>query len=955
MKKLQESFATKILLFLLFVSYSYSLDYLNGKIVVKFRKGSTLLENLLREKRSDIMSNFLGDYSLRPALSENLIDFAEKRYFPRAFRTTESPFNHLRQIFIIEFSKKIDPLVLSKKVNNLKDIEYAEPIYTRKLLEVPSDPRVNQQYYLWKIELFNAWDLLPDDTDTIIVGIVDTGVDFGHIDLNNNSFLNFGEIGLDSLGRDKKANGIDDDNNGYVDDYQGWDFVGNDNDPKPVNGHGTHVAGIIGANINNDIGGSGIVPKVKLLACKCSPDNNNSSIINGYEAIFYASVMGASVINCSWGNTGFSNLEQDIINAANTLGSCIVAAAGNNNSFEEFYPASYDGVLSVCAVDSNDVKATFSNFSTRVDVSAPGVDIYSTVPGNTYAAWDGTSMASPISSGVISLIRQKYPNLTPKKCYEVLKRTTDDVNALNPNFIGMIGTGRVNAYKALSSNPDSLKSLLLRKIFVGDPQTLVYQERWSPIALFITLENVLSPLKNVYVKLTNPNEFIRAVYKDSISLGNFETGEIKTSKDSFLILFSERIPYDYNLILTFDVFDENGKVQSLYAQLLVRPSYRTMSGNNITISFNSRGNIGYNDFPNNKQGDGFLFRNSNSLLFEGATMIATSTGKISDVARNSNYQNRAFSPDSFFKVQKNISLDGTSFYFGSSVFSDLNVFSFDSNLVGVKIAQMVYQFSGSQDSNFVILNYKIQNGSEKNYDSVYFGLFFDWDISLGGQKDETFFDLINRFACAYPSNVDTLPFVATQLLSPLPVNYYAIDNDGSEDSFGIYDGFTFAEKILALTSGLGRRKSRTTDVSYVISTGPFSLASGETKEIAFSIFAGLSFPELRQVSLAALMKAIEMGIVNVDKPKSIDDWEFEVFPNTFESVLNIVFFSTMEHEIIIQIIDNIGRFVLKKSLEIKSNRENVISFDLSELARGTYYVLANLGRGFKYKKVIKIK
>lgn len=942
-----------ILTFFLTCILSNSFEYEKGKVLIKLNKDSQLKFLFQNGQKSSFLTKVFGDYNFYPAIPHKLINFAEERFFSNNFRRLDSPFENLRRIYIVEYNSNIDPFYIVQKLNKVSDIEYAEPLYIRKVIEIPSDPRINQQYYLNKIKVFEAWDLLPSDVDTIIVGIVDTGIDYDHPDLAQNIFINNGEIGLDSFGRDKRHNGIDDDNNGYIDDYRGWDFPSNDNDPKPVNGHGTHVAGIIGAVVDNNIGGCGIVPKVKLLACKSSPDDNIGIILSGYKAIFYAAVMGAKVINCSWGSTGYSNFEKEIINSVNLLGCCVVSAAGNNSSLQDFYPASYDGVLSVSALDSNDVKAVFSNYSIKVGVSAPGVDIFSTVPGNTYAEWDGTSMASPIVAGVLTLARQKFRSFTPKQYYEILKTTSDDIYSMNKNFVGLLGAGRVNAFNTLSINPDSLKAVILKDVIVANPLNLIYGDTNSPIAVFVKLENVFSKLKNVSVKLVNDNHYLQKITIDSIYLGDFEAGEIKVSKDSLIFFVSENVPYDHNLILLFDVFTENKKIGKFSAQLVVKHSYRTMRANNISVTFNSRGNIGYNDFPNNNQGEGFSFRKSNSILFEGALMVGVSTCKISDVARNNSTQNRAFTPLTFFS---DYFVDNSNYRFGSCNFTDLKQSILDSTFVGVNISQSVYQFLEPKDSNFVIVKYDVKNISQNDYDSVYFGLFFDWDISMGGQEDETRFDILNRFAYAYSPTNDTLPFVGAQLLSPLPLNYYPIENDGrGEDSLGIYDGYTLAEKLKTISKGIIRKKTRVTDISFVISAGPFSLKNGETQPIIFSIFAGKDLFELRQSSLSSLIKANEFGLIEAIKPNYVSTLNWIVFPNIFEDEFNVVISPALNEEAELIIFDILGRAISFWKIKVYANRENLFTFDTTDFAPGTYLLCLRTKEEIYLNKAIKIR
>lgn len=949
-----------VLIIAFFFSFlvSYALEYEKGKLLIKLNKDSQLESLFQKGQKPNFLSKVFGDFNYYPAISYRLLDFAEKKFFSNIFRRLDSPFENLRRVYIIEYGKNIDPLYICKKLRNFFDIEYAEPLYIRKVFKIPSDPRINQQYYLNKIKVFEAWDLLPADVDTIIVGIVDTGIDYNHPDLVQNIFINNGEVGLDSLGRDKRYNGIDDDNNGYIDDYRGWDFSDKDNDPKPTNGHGTHVAGIIGAVIDNNAGGCGIVPKVKLMACKSSPDSDNNTILSGYNAIFYAAVMGAKVINCSWGSTGYSNFEEEIINSVNQLGCCVVSAAGNNSSLQDFFPASYDGVLSVSALDSNDVKAVFSNYSIKVGVSAPGVDIFSTVPGNAFAAWDGTSMASPIVAGVLALVRQKFQLFNPKQYYEIVKRTSDHIYSINKNFVGLLGAGRVNAFNALSINPDSLKAVLLKDVIVTNPLSLIYGDNTTPIAVFIKLENIFSKLKNVSVKLGKDSQYIRKVLVDSIFLGDFKSGEIKLSKDSLVFFLSENVPYDHNLILLFDVFSENKKIGKYPAQLVVKHSYRTMKANNISVTFNSRGNISYNDFPNNNQGEGFSFRRSNSVLFEGALIVGTSTGKISDVARNSSSQNRAFSPERYFEACYEMSADGKMkrYNFGFGSFSDLKDINIDSLYVGINVSQSVYQFFEPEDSNFIIVKYDVKNISQNDYDSVYFGLFFDWDISMAGQYDETHFDILNRFAYAYSPTNDTLPLVGSQLLSLLPLNYYPIENDGhGGDSLGIYDGYSLAEKLKTLSRGIVRKNARMTDISYVISAGPFALKKGETRPIIFSIFAGKNLLELRQSSVNSLIKAIDFGLIEANKPnyESIMNWV--VFPNVFEDEVNIVISPVLDEEVELIIFDILGHVVSFWKPKVYINRDNLFTFNTSDFGIGTYLFCLRTKEVTYLKKAIKIK
>ena len=238
----------------------------------------------------------------------------------------------------------------------------------------------------------------------IVVAIVDTGVDMKHPDLKNNLWVNKGETGVDSLGRDKRTNNIDDDHNGYIDDVHGWNFVDKNSKLKDLHGHGTHIAGIVGAEGGNHIGISGVSPKVSLMVLKYydqqNPENN---LLNSVKAIQYAVKMNAHIINYSGGGLEPSALEKKVLAEAAQKDILFVAAAGNeqaNSDIKPYYPADYefDNIISITAVSqgknqngSGGVILKSSNYGTStVDIAAPGHRIYSTLPKGQYGYMTGT-------------------------------------------------------------------------------------------------------------------------------------------------------------------------------------------------------------------------------------------------------------------------------------------------------------------------------------------------------------------------------------------------------------------------------------------------------------------------------------------------------------------------------------------------------------------------------------
>ena len=276
-------------------------------------------------------------------------------------------------------------------------------------------------------------------TTNVVVAVIDSGVDYTHQDLASNIWQNAGEI---------SGNGIDDDRNGYVDDVRGWDFAGDDNNPMDENGHGTHVAGTIGAVGNNGIGVSGVAWGVKIMALKFMDASGSGSLSDAIQAIDYARNMGAKVINASWGGGGFSAALQQAITRFQNAGGIFVAAAGNessNNARVAAYPANYSGVISVGASTRTDSLASFSNYGTNVDVVAPGASILSTLPGNRYGNLSGTSMASPHVAGALALLWGQNTTLSATAITNALLNNTDNVLRGSASQYGRIDLGKAAA------------------------------------------------------------------------------------------------------------------------------------------------------------------------------------------------------------------------------------------------------------------------------------------------------------------------------------------------------------------------------------------------------------------------------------------------------------------------------------------------------------------------------
>jgi subtilisin family serine protease len=348
-------------------------------------------------------------------------------------------------------------------------VESVQPNFVYRTQATADDPRFTELYGLARIQAAGAWDRTTG-SPSVIVAVIDLGVDYTHEDLNANMWRNPGETGVDGQGANKSSNGIDDDGNGYVDDVYGIDTINHDSNPMDDSGHGTHVAGTIGGVGNNGKGVVGVNWAVGIMAIKSHDQSGNGTSASVIEAYQYAAAMrnrgiNIRVTNSSWGGApeapSYDQALKDAIDLAGNAGILNVCAAGNannNNDATPFYPASYDSpsILSVAASDQNDNPASFTSYGANtVDIAAPGVGIVSTYPGNGYRFLSGTSMASPHVAGAAALLCAMNPYLNRTQLKTILMSSADPLPAQNWASKPIASAGRLNLLRALQSIPTS--------------------------------------------------------------------------------------------------------------------------------------------------------------------------------------------------------------------------------------------------------------------------------------------------------------------------------------------------------------------------------------------------------------------------------------------------------------------------------------------------------------------
>lgn len=366
-----------------------------------------------------------------------------------------------------------NPSALVAELSPLPDVLSADLSHFQVTLLEPAD---YGQYSMWGLDAMHApaaWDQQIGD-DSVIITTIDTGCEIYHPDLRANVRINPGEdLNGNGIFDPTDVNGIDDDNNGYVDDLAGWDFVSanppglfrhpqedyapRDNRVFPdIVGHGTHVSGTTASVTNNAVGLPSASWNVTNMPLRAGYALRILFIVLGVgdeidfaAAIQYAADNGSDIISISFGGTSYSDFYQDAVDYARALGVAVFAAAGNSSTDAPSYPAALDGVLAVAATQPGDIKASFSNYGTWVDLAAPGVNIWSTVPGG-YQAYDGTSMASPNAAAVAALILSHNPEITLEDLETYVLEGCDNIDDINPNYAGLLGAGRANAEASLA-------------------------------------------------------------------------------------------------------------------------------------------------------------------------------------------------------------------------------------------------------------------------------------------------------------------------------------------------------------------------------------------------------------------------------------------------------------------------------------------------------------------------
>ncbi len=480
-------------------------DVIPGVVMVKFSERITVAEG----------STLTSSGTLSAMLTNAGVTSLSQTFRSVSPATAQEVVNgkvDLSRVYYAYVSSGMDPRMVAQELSGTTGIEYAEPKIMRYINDTPNDPLLaNQNNAFTRMNAYNGWTIAKGSA-SVTIATVDGGTYWTHEDLLPNVWINAVEdINHNGVFDAGDINNADDDGNGFVDDVVGWNFANNTNNPTGLPStpnsaaHGTATGSHFGARSNNSLGMAGSSWNCTLMPVCAASATSDNGIAYGYEGIAYAYLNGAKIINCSWGSTGgFSQFEQDVINAATQAGALVVCAAGNgtnnngtgkSNDVVSDYPPGYKNVLAVGATNStSDARATFSNYGRTVPVYAPGVSIYSAFNGGGYGSGgNGTSYSSPLTAGLAGIIKSFHPTWTPRQIALQIKTTCDSIDAANPTLAGNLGRGRVNFARALTEshagieiNTSTIRTPGGRTVFLPN----------DTIVVTLTVQNILFAAAN---------------------------------------------------------------------------------------------------------------------------------------------------------------------------------------------------------------------------------------------------------------------------------------------------------------------------------------------------------------------------------------------------------------------------------------------------------------------------
>ena len=813
-------------------------DYVPGMVVVKLRPNQLPSAAPSRTARATVSSPLRTVQEICQSTRITPVVAPAGPLHPQA-RTATTP-HPLSTLYTVE-TDRTDVVSLIRQLEQQEAVVYAEPYYLLRPLDAyaPNDPSAQanggEQDYLSTVHAYEAWAMEQGNAD-VVIGILDTGVEFGHQDLTDNLYVNSAD----------PINGMDDDGDGYTDNYVGWDMADHDNDPTAdTNPHGTLVAGIAAATPDNGVGIAGLGFRSSYMPIKIFRSGNGAFAF-GYEAIAYAADRGCKVINLSWGGVNaYSRFGEEIVNyAVLEKDAVIVAAAGNSGLEEKFYPASYDRVLSVAITDADDNKVDQTTYHHWIDMVAPGNRNYSTRNQDGYSYSSGSSFAAPLVAGAAALVRARYPHLSAMQVMQQLRMSADDIYHVGSNdtYPEKLGRGRLNVARALQ--PLNTPAIRAESVTYAN-HTGAHAYFGDTLTLHAAFKNYLSPATDLAVTLSCASAYV-TLLDSTLHIDRLDSlGKVTSADDPFRILLHDDLSANEELVFRLG-FAAGSYQDYQYVSIVSSPEYATLDNGTLALSIGSNGDVGYN--PTAPSTNAGLQYQQRTLAPQLGLMVATDAQQVSDNVIQS-YRTSVRSQD--FTTTQPIkfypSPVGTQTL--RSTFTDAAA----PQPLGVTVEQTWVADTSALRRSFLVGEYRITNTGDAVLTDLHAGLFADWNLSETS-TDRAHWDATHRLGYVYNEQYGQYSGVA--LLTDQSPSYHAIDrlslNGNTADTEG---EFTDRIKYEFMSQGVGKTRAGTqgtgNDVAHVVGVTIPSLEVYQTTRFSFALIVGSSLEALQREAQAA--------------------------------------------------------------------------------------------------------
>lgn len=801
-------------------------------------------------------------------------------------------------IFVATSFKSIESSFIDKLMSS-GYVEWAHYKQIPEILYTPNDPLLTSQYYLSLMDAFSAWDITLGNSE-MAVGIVDTGTDPTHPDLVNQFAYNVAD----------PLNGIDDDFDGFVDNYLGWNLASNNNNVTAIeNPHGIGISGIVAAQANNAFGISGVSPGVKIMPIKVIDEQG--SLTAAYEGILYAAQKGCKVIVCSWGGIIPDKLSETIINyVLQNYSVIIVAAAGNSKDEKLYYPASYPGVVSVLATNNYDHKWVGSTYGYRIDLAAPGQNILSTAAMGGFSVTSGSSNAAPMVAGLAALIKSVRPHLSAEQVVAQMKVTALYLDTFPANipFANKLGAGRINIFRALTDS-----SVFYPRV----PERIIQHDFVSPsqtVNISTSITNILSTKNNIFVAISPLSDYV------SIINGTFlipywpSQQTIDFSQFNIKLTFSPLLPMDLKIPIRFSFFagtQTNHIIRIIHSQ----NSWYDLNAFPMKLTLSSTGKPGFHTLSP-QVGYGLRKGNSGNFLWDAGMVAGTSAEKIITTISGIN---------DFQALQPATPTISSTWGTAIARFTESN----PSNGIGCEYTVEIETGALYPLSEAILYKVTVINKSALTVSGLRVGLFTSWLVSRGGTI--SFNPSLNLVTI---QSVENYPYVhgVALLTRQSGLLNYSFDTGTNPSGINITDDFTRDEMWQALNQHNDLEAPLGKSIpAHLLSSGNYSIAPGDSITLNFAFLTD-NHQTLIESHLTQLRNYLELSTTNYPS-------DYIKLPNPVKEILPLP-----NETKLLEIYTIDGRLV--KS----SNNSNPVG--LADLPEGVYLVKIEWKNRIAVKKIV---